>query len=525
MLVFWLLPLALAFYAEQLHVRPLSNHEVLSNFNFTMQQSLPEGQLAEYTVFPRVLGQIMRSSKTQELHVRFGHGVWDADRWGAPPANGLRTGASGVEIWAFVDAKTKSEALRHWNRLVNHLGGYFCASLSYADENAVTFPSFDLLPPTSPIFPKSSYLMRAVLPDEPVCTENLTPFLKLLPCRNKAGLGGMLSGQRLFGSTWQSMGIDVIDTKEDVYLEQTVSMVSDLSKNFEDPLPWATPAEKLFCDMDRGGGSCIPLPAFKRDFNLNTVFGDFSNEKCMLGQSLVSADVTKGWTVNGMDTFSDTESQQVPELTFNFDHEHVNNNASEINVPPVYVDRSLVGWGMQHGGVRTLFTTPKSSNRTRVRHFEAYPHFVRLYMHTLKLSGDGEILNINYIPSNGLRSGSIELELELGEHAVLEFEFEKSLLMLHEYPPDPNHGFEIAPALTVVIDKELFISRTPSLLLPLPVPDFSMPYNVIIMTSTIMGLAFGTLYNLFSRDVIPISQVPQTPGKLQQLVRRITRRN
>lgn len=44
--------------------------------------------------------------------------------------------------------------------------------------------------------------------------------------------------------------------------------------------------------------------------------------------------------------------------------------------------------------------------------------------------------------------------------------------------------------------------RTTSLLLPLPTPDFSMPYNVIILTSTVMALAFGNIFNLLVRRFV-----------------------
>lgn len=44
--------------------------------------------------------------------------------------------------------------------------------------------------------------------------------------------------------------------------------------------------------------------------------------------------------------------------------------------------------------------------------------------------------------------------------------------------------------------------RTTSLLLSLPTPDFSMPYNVIILTSTVMALAFGSIFNLLVRRFV-----------------------
>ena len=54
--------------------------------------------------------------------------------------------------------------------------------------------------------------------------------------------------------------------------------------------------------------------------------------------------------------------------------------------------------------------------------------------------------------------------------------------------------------------------RTTSLLLPLPTPDFSMPYNVIILTSTVMALGFGNVFNLLVRRFVGADEVPAGAG-------------
>jgi hypothetical protein len=40
---------------------------------------------------------------------------------------------------------------------------------------------------------------------------------------------------------------------------------------------------------------------------------------------------------------------------------------------------------------------------------------------------------------------------------------------------------------------------TEPLLVNLPTPDFSMPYNVICLTCTVMAVGYGSLYNLLTR--------------------------
>ena len=92
---------------------------------------------------------------------------------------------------------------------------------------------------------------------------------------------------------------------------------------------------------------------------------------------------------------------------------------------------------------------------------------------------------------------------------TLSYSFEKAILRYTEYPPDANRGFNVGPAVLRVLDqpnldgdgkRDIYV-RTTSLLLVLPTPDFSMPYNVIILTSTVMALAFGSIFNFVTRRI------------------------
>lgn len=81
------------------------------------------------------------------------------------------------------------------------------------------------------------HLLHGTLPREVVCTENLTPFLKLLPCKGKAGIGSLLDGHKLFDASWQTMAIDfrpICPTDgSECYaeMEQTVDMVLDIERS------------------------------------------------------------------------------------------------------------------------------------------------------------------------------------------------------------------------------------------------------------------------------------------------------
>jgi phosphatidylinositol glycan class T len=142
---------------------------------------------------------------------------------------------------------------------------------------------------------------------------------------------------------------------------------------------------------------------------------------------------------------------------------------------------------------------------------------MRLYLHTVEvevqtsslanLTKDDIIRDVAYRSAiDRHRPSQLELEVTLPPNTSvsLSYDFDKSLLYIEEYPPDANHGFEIAPAILAILgDTNSYVSRTAPLLLSLPTPDFSMPYNVIILTCTVMALAFGTIYNMLSKRILP----------------------
>ena len=75
----------------------------------------------------------------------------------------------------------------NWSGLTQALSGQFCASLNFIDSKTTTSPKFSFRREgvVSNAAANSSLLRHAALPRELVCTENLTPWKKLLPCDSK----------------------------------------------------------------------------------------------------------------------------------------------------------------------------------------------------------------------------------------------------------------------------------------------------------------------------------------------------
>ena len=202
---------------------------------------------------------------------------------------------------------------------------------------------------------------------------------------------------------------------------------------------------------------------------------------------------------------------------------------NNISQPLLYASRSFTGHGQERGGVQTLLTNPSTASSIEFVYFETLPWFMKPYLHTLSarlstspISSPDIIKETFYRPALDRRRGT-QLELLISVPAastvILTYDFDKAILRYTEYPPDANRGFDVAPAVIRLLPSsgntsesyakgqaEAYI-RTSSLLLPLPTPDFSMPYNVIILTSTVMALAFGMIFNLLVRRFVGADEV------------------
>ena len=123
--------------------------------------------------------------------------------------------------------------------MTNALSGLFCASLNFIDSTRTIRPVMSFQPAGNHAnsTAENLHLLHGTLPREVVCTENLTPFLKLLPCKGKAGISSLLDGHKLFDASWQSMSIDVqpicpADGSEcQLQITQTIDMVLDIQRS------------------------------------------------------------------------------------------------------------------------------------------------------------------------------------------------------------------------------------------------------------------------------------------------------
>lgn len=598
-------------YTEELTLRPLPDNLLQASFEFVsrseksieapVKEQDPWNQYTHYTLFPRSLGQIIENTHIKELHLRFAQGWWDSDNWGVIPNDGKYAGGIGVEMWAWIEGRDQEEAEARWKHLANTLSGLFCASLNFLDPAHTTFPASSFSPfsqgapwSLNESSSENVFLLRGALPAEPVCTENLTPFIEQLPCKGKAGISSLLDGHKIFDTQWQAMSIDVFPVytvnqagervcqKEMVQkIDAVIDVPSALSRRkygVAKPIPF----EELKCDESKPYNSeyhCFPRGReAELTWKISEIFGRDIQGSCSLASNEhhIVVDTTDSWEAllfskdtedrfisrrvleevssineeSGEPTIETVEVEKIEIETdivektlsggktfvlpaeIGVDLKLSSRNSTDITPirqPKVLVERSFTGYGQQRGGLRSVFTNPSTTESAEFVYFETLPWFMRVYLHTLSI--DTRELNGIFennevpLPSSDIvkevyfrpaidREQPLQIEIKMklppATVAALSYDFDKTLLFIEEYPPDANHGFNIAPGVLTVLGDDFYTSRTTSLLLSLPTPDFSMPYNVVILACTVMALNFGTVFNLLIKRVVTEEEAERT---------------
>lgn len=160
--------------------------------------------------------------------------------------------------------------------------------------------------------------------------------------------------------------------------------------------------------------------------------------------------------------------------------------------------------------------------------------------------------SISYNPSNppDIPPTTIHLSIQLPPRStlVLAIPFTKLTLKYTDHRPDAERGQEIPAGVLTLLDligehggpepetksesspsswaspqTNAFRSNrariyTPRILLDIPTPDFSMPYNVIIMSSTVMAVFFGLMHGGLTRRWGWV-EVPEEPEEPREEVR------
>lgn len=415
-----------------------------------------------------------------------------------------------------------------WKGLVHALSGLFCASLNFLDISSPSYATGVVSDSPLSFRPwgntngtlESEYFRYGTLSRETVCTENLTPFKKLLPSRGKDGISELLNPLKLYDANFHSMGIHFYPisqiedgrTQTEFHLVQTVSVVFDLLVGAEkrEYSDWSL--NSLYYRQSIRG-PCVLADESKVIVEVPSQFlQPVSGQPCLFSlnptpTAEVSADQST-LSVFDLIELRHSGANKPFELKFSWKEQYP--------VPSRYESQSVIsshryqtGFGQFDGGfvVRLMNNHPTLS--LNVTYFDAIPWYVRVYFHTLRVALNGHPISpekdfnmFHVVPAIERKTPSIfEFQISLPPLSTLIFtvEFDKVFLKYTEHPPDANRGFDLSPSIVTCSQIPSTRYYTESLIVSLPTPDFSMPYNVITLTCTVVSLFFGSLYNVLIR--------------------------
>ncbi|CAK5270079.1 unnamed protein product [Mycena citricolor] len=453
-------------FNESFTVRSLPDGKVSTRFSFAV--TTKQGESQHYTLFPLALGQILREYSVTELHLTLNAGKWDYQRWGYPDEQDVGTGA---ELWAWMgDPKDHggddAGIDKRWRDLRNALAGLFCASLGSLDELRTTSPALVFAPEGAlPVSRPHHILRHASIPSEHVCTENLTPFLKLLPCKGSSGLAQLLNPHKLFDADWHGIGLHVTwDSAFGVQARLSIQAVFD-------PV--------------RGTS--------KRDWSLASLFDRKIQHACPAASDsrlAVALPVNQEYMISHQpssfheghalfDVASRPESLPFDVgLHWSSDFHHTDAHAKI----PLSIRRTLEGPTQDHGRL-SVHMVNEGPNVIHTAYLETMPWIIQFYLHTMTVRLNGMprndlVHNFSYIPPiPHSRATMLQAMLELPPKSSvhLSIEITKAFLRYTEHPPDAQRGWDLPPAILLAEGKRIY---TPTLLVDLSTPDFSMPYNM-----------------------------------------------
>lgn len=353
-----------------------------------------------------------------------------------------------------------------------------------------------------------------------------------MPCDSTSGLASLLNSGHIHNTRYHSIGLHVRPICRDdscqqasLELQQTVSLVYDY---------------KIL-------GT--------KDWSLKKLFGQGVNGRCDLAdESNIYVDITSGesnpfnldpgpdevvTSIRGghVSTFA---KYVVPNY---FMSVHAVSKARNLAVkapPSLHANQYVTGYGQERGGIVTKVYNNHWSTLDVVI-LQNIPWYVPIYLHTLKIVTNNKEVQpvaLRYIPGiQRTRPFYLEVLVRLPPRSVtsVSLDFDYVFLKWQEYPPDANHGFYIGSAVvssylplarnftalpqdgSTIKDSfnasrsgYLVQIRTENMVITLPTPDFSMPYNVICLACTVVALAFGPLHNITTKRLLLKDKNKQT---------------
>jgi len=512
-------------YSEDLLLQILPDGLINAVFVFNTTGS---SQSTYHTALSQVLADIMNVYGVKEFRVSLTHGRWRTDAWGYGPFSTEAPAGAELVFSLFLDSELKKSGMvgtlpERITGVRRAISTMLCSSIDSMGTGAAS---------------GNATHFRGYLPLEAVCTENLSPWIQLLPCRDRAGIGALLNPNRLYGLPYHSMAMRVSQTLDgNVTVMQTLAIVA---RREEDQFKLGeifalahsdyesrTPIRLGACPVADHSRVTVVLPPGASPDSVSPSEDACGGARVLLPNGAgvqytlpIIGDCAEGCSTEGFEISFDAKKLVEKAAV-----------ASKDRAPLVTAHRFLTGYGQVSGGLILEVRSNAVKTPINVRVTQELPCYIRPYFASLKATINGKevvgndtvFTTVNYKdaqnPLHERVNGAMVTEAKLSPGAVLRVDlyFEMVLLPLNEQPPEAERGRDLPAAIVEVIMEEcdetidalgpfvparttvlpngkralLHTQYTEGLLVMTPWPDFSMPYNVVCMTLTIFGLFFG----------------------------------
>ncbi|WFD33781.1 Subunit of the glycosylphosphatidylinositol transamidase complex-like protein [Malassezia cuniculi] len=486
-------------FNESLTLRPLPGGRVHAAFTFELGTD-ENAALHHFGLLPRALLQPVASLGVRDMQLALNTGRWRYDLWGTPAlAGGTESIASGADVWAsFAPGEAPTE--QRWRVLTSALASLICASLDAVDTSTTIEPLYNYFGAS---VAANDTLLHAYLPSEALCTENVAPLLHLLPCKGGAGLASLIQTHNILRTDFHGVSVKVRHEDgwkvslgiQTVIASDDISFTSLFGRELERSCPLA-------------GESTVRLAGVNAVDEDDPPATEFATSALVAREQQLSMD--------GL-------------------------NMTPPGVLPLIATRSVLGYGQERNTVQLVLRNNLRTETVRVLYYDQIASFVQPLLHTIRAEAtvdafdeddevvhfaddvtEPHVVSLNYQPPVvRQRTGAVELELRVPQASTLTVTYELVKHMLHyeEHVPDPHRGRDLSPAVFVPLARngsggsrprpvnalpaEGQAKRiyTPPSLVDVALPDFSMPYNVILFYSTYVALFFGHMLNLIMRTI------------------------
>ncbi|WCJ38038.1 GPI transamidase component PIG-T [Euphorbia peplus] len=473
-------------FDEELLLRPLPDRKVLAHFHFQSRAPPSPSNGRHHHLFPKAISQLVQKFHVKEMELSFTQGRWNYESWGGfDPVSSSNAKPPGVELWAVFDVP-QDQVDASWKNLTHTLSGLFCASVNFLES-----PTMYSAPEWS-FRPTSGNLRHGMLPREAVCTENLTPWLKLLPCRDKAGIAALMDRPSIYKGFYHSQRLHVTLNKSSlkginpgIVLEQTLTIVLQPNNGLTKSLQPSWSLGSLF--GRKISGRCVL--AKSSNVYLHFEGGLVTQLEQNENNRADNVDSEGLWNELGFELSVKPdrvlrEAKKKDRIDSSVLYEFSLDKYSELKPfnlaltwrypvtwscqsTPLHASRFLMGSGNERGSIAILlkshdaFLGTSSTGdgcKLRVDVFQVVPWYVKVYHHTLQVFVNdqpktvGDVIEkIHVSPSKDkISPGVMEMALQFPcnvKSAALTLDFDKGFLHIDDYPPDANQGFDIPSAV------------------------------------------------------------------------------